>query len=104
MNADVPHDTLVARISDGSPELHCPGTIDFDQYGRSLDSPLPEDLLDLAHQLTPDALAPMFGRDHQPVQIPSPPIERPEQRSDDRAIDHREQEYRRGVLRDAAHG
>src|SRR5688500_18996298 len=103
MYADVPHDALVARISNGRPEVDCPGTIDFNQHRGSLDSPLPEDLLDLTHESTTDSQTPMFGRDHQPIEIAAPAIERPEQRTDDRVLHHREQEDRRWVLGDAAH-
>src|SRR5688572_6832414 len=103
MYADVAHDVFVAGIADRRPEFHRPGAIDFNQDRGSLDSPLQEDMLDEADESAADALAPIFGRDNQPIQIASPTIERTQQRPDNRAINQRKQEDSCWIFREATY-
>lgn len=77
---DVPDDSVVAWIPDGSPELHRPRPIRLDQHGDALRAPLREHLLHLLHELPTDSPPTVVRVHDQPVHVASPAVERPEQR------------------------
>ena len=79
----MPNNAAVQAIPHRLPEACRPWVILLHQRRDALGPLLRQPLLDLGHQRTGNSTPPVFGMDGQPVDVPSPAVERPDDRTND---------------------
>src|SRR5262249_3479001 len=85
--ADPPDDPLINSTPDRLPKVHGPGVFLLHQRRDAL-GPLPgQPPLDLGHQRPGDSLSAVIRMHSQPVDVPPPAVERPDDRADQPVFD-----------------